>query len=385
MIKFLFNLTFIYPIKIFIYSIVAFFYIIIFMIEFIGWAATLIGNVIAIIFYLLKDIITFIVNIIKKYNNKTQDNKPPKSEYQKHTIPAPPQINPNIKSVFPNLTTTKVIMKDIYINIYLSKYYAKKLMKDYSFNPEILGLKDYDCPPVDIYDEEDYYKFEMCEDGNYLAGKVTYLILKYTKGKARCDIGYNEQEIKYKYTYNFDTDRVLIDGYTEKELDKKINKTVKEFNDLYEQVDRYKVLSEDENAQDKVVKFFETYNADFYLGNTIKELTDKNIITLELSYIEEYLKVLRIAKKKFIFKDKPLVFETTYIIEEPPKEKESLFKTKSKEKEMSWKEKEFEREAKLWGLSEEDKRIAKEERMSPADFIEAEERDDDELVTDEWE
>jgi len=37
------------------------------------------------------------------------------------------------------------------------------------------------------------------------------------------------------------------------------------------------------------------------------------------------------------------------------------------------------------GLSEEDKRIAKEERMSPADFVEAEERDDDELITDEWE
>ena len=31
------------------------------------------------------------------------------------------------------------------------------------------------------------------------------------------------------------------------------------------------------------------------------------------------------------------------------------------------------------------KRIAKEERMSPADFVEAEERDDDELINDEWE
>lgn len=49
------------------------------------------------------------------------------------------------------------------------------------------------------------------------------------------------------------------------------------------------------------------------------------------------------------------------------------------------KDEEFEREAELWGLSEEDKRIAKEERMSPADFVEAEERDDDELITDEWE
>lgn len=57
-----------------------------------------------------------------------------------------------------------------------------------------------------------------------------------------------------------------------------------------------------------------------------------------------------------------------------------MFFWKNKENE----DKEFEREAKLWGLSEEDKRIAKQERMSPADFIEAEERDDDELYTDEW-
>lgn len=36
----------------------------------------------------------------------------------------------------------------------------------------------------------------------------------------------------------------------------------------------------------------------------------------------------------------------------------------------------------IWGLSKEDKRIAKEERMSDADYIEAEERDDDNLDTD---
>lgn len=45
----------------------------------------------------------------------------------------------------------------------------------------------------------------------------------------------------------------------------------------------------------------------------------------------------------------------------------------------------FDREADLWGLSKEDKKLAKEERMSPADYIEAEERDDDLLDTDEWE
>ena len=70
------------------------------------------------------------------------------------------------------------------------------------------------------------------------------------------------------------------------------------------------------------------------------------------------------------------------IFPEPPKINSNI-KSIFKEKELSWKEKEFEKEAKLWGLSAEDKRIAKEERMSPADFIEAEEIDDDELITDE--
>lgn len=66
----------------------------------------------------------------------------------------------------------------------------------------------------------------------------------------------------------------------------------------------------------------------------------------------------------------------------------NVFTTTNKANESqntSWQEDVFEKEADLWGLSKEDRRIAKEERMSPADFIEAEERDDDELFTDEWE
>lgn len=68
--------------------------------------------------------------------------------------------------------------------------------------------------------------------------------------------------------------------------------------------------------------------------------------------------------------------------------KEPIFefsKKENKKKEMSWEEREFEREADLWGLSKEDRRIAKEERMSPAEFVEAEEYDDNELLLDEWE
>ena len=44
---------------------------------------------------------------------------------------------------------------------------------------------------------------------------------------------------------------------------------------------------------------------------------------------------------------------------------------------------EYDKENNIWHLSEEDKRIAKEERMTYADYIEAEERDDDNLDNDE--
>ncbi len=43
---------------------------------------------------------------------------------------------------------------------------------------------------------------------------------------------------------------------------------------------------------------------------------------------------------------------------------------------------EYDKENNIWHLSEEDKRIAKAERMSYADYIEAEERDDDNLDND---
>jgi len=42
----------------------------------------------------------------------------------------------------------------------------------------------------------------------------------------------------------------------------------------------------------------------------------------------------------------------------------------------------FDKESNLWGLSKEDRQIAKQERMSPADYIESLERDDDNLDSD---
>ena len=42
-------------------------------------------------------------------------------------------------------------------------------------------------------------------------------------------------------------------------------------------------------------------------------------------------------------------------------------------------EEEFEKEARKYNLSKRDREIAKKERMTPAEYIEAEERDDDNL------
>ena len=95
MIRFLFNLTFIYPIKILLYSIAAFFYFIAFFIEFIGWATTFIGYIISLIFYLLKGLISFVNNLNGKQNNKTI-----KTEYQNKIFREPPQFNHNRKSIF---------------------------------------------------------------------------------------------------------------------------------------------------------------------------------------------------------------------------------------------------------------------------------------------
>lgn len=54
----------------------------------------------------------------------------------------------------------------------------------------------------------------------------------------------------------------------------------------------------------------------------------------------------------------------------------------SNKKKKYYEKSDFDKEADLWGLSKEDRRIAKEERMSPAEYVEAEERDDDNLDTD---
>lgn len=66
------------------------------------------------------------------------------------------------------------------------------------------------------------------------------------------------------------------------------------------------------------------------------------------------------------------------IINTPPKKHSH----KKKYINPSWKEAEFNKQADLWNLSPYERKIAKQERMSPTDYIEAEERDDDNLDID---
>lgn len=285
-------------------------------------------------------------------------------------------------------------MQDIYLTIYVSNYYAKKILKKDEYNNEVLnhqlfGIESYDCPSMDIYDEEDYYTLTICEDDCDLGGKIALLIMKYTKGKAYCTSGYDEENPKYKYTYQ--NNKVLVEGYNEFEINTKNKKLIQEFNEISNYLDDYITLSDYEDSYDKVDDFFGQHNADYYNINNIKEnISNNNIVTLEWLFIEDYLKILRKAKNKFILNEsQPLIFTREYTVENNNKKSGffstlfNLFSSNNIEKsKLSWEEEQFEKEAKLWGLSESDKRIAKQERMSPADFIEAEERDDDELLTD---
>lgn len=129
----------------------------------------------------------------------------------------------------------------------------------------------------------------------------------------------------------------------------------------------------------------------YYISDLADKLKETNdILLFELPYMEEVNNVINHIEPildKIYEREKQIVMDSLPNIEiiELPEEENKKEKKKPKKKELSWKEQKFEEEADLWGLSKEDRRIAKEERVSPADFIEAEEYDDDELLLDEWE
>ena len=141
-------------------------------------------------------------------------------------------------------------MKEIYVIIYIPKTIARQIIKkdEYGhdkFNYEMFNIKSYDCPFIDIDEEEICYTFIIYEDGIKLAGQTAYQILKYSNGKAYCTVGYDETTYKYKYTYH--NDKLCVKGYTDNQIKDKTLLLISQFKQLNDYLNEYITLSNDEN------------------------------------------------------------------------------------------------------------------------------------------
>ena len=142
-------------------------------------------------------------------------------------------------------------MKEIYVTIYVKSNIAKKIIKkdsygDNEFNYEMFNIKSYNCPMVDIYDEEDYYTFTIYEDGYSFGGEVAYKILEYAKEAAYCVVGYDENTYKYKYQYK--EDELYVDGYTKDSMEYKNQDFISKFITYENYLSEYVTLSDDDNV-----------------------------------------------------------------------------------------------------------------------------------------
>lgn len=327
-------------------------------------------------------IIKVIVDEIKKNRNKKKNNiiynQP---YYQKETT--------NIKSIENKYNKTSIKnINNSYLRIYISKKYTS-MKKDGKFNYTTLGIKSYDAPALyyeDDLDVKGYNVFEAVESSSERYGDILDRIYKLCGNDFYATIGYEQGQVDYKITIK--DNNIFINGNNVQFMKNKYlnfkNKIISFSDKLYD----YFIYIEDNNFYNSVVPI-DSLDCESIsvLANKLKDSND--ILLFEIPYMEEISKIIDIIEPEIVKeynKGQEKVFNSLpdiNVIEEEPIY-ESNIKEK-KEKEMSWEEEEFEREADLWGLSEEDRRIAKEERMSPADFVEAEEYDDDELLLDEWE
>jgi len=351
-------------------------------------------------------VIILIVKLIKKlyqshkkkkqqYNkyvdNSINNYKPPKTYKEakyKEIIKNKNDILNNDKEVI--LSNNKNITNsEVYLKIYIKKKYKELLKKD-KLNIELLNIPSYDAPMI-YYDEYDdvpgYFVFEANEYSSETYGNLLEKLYKYCYDDFYATISYDDKYINYKFT---STNKII--HLNNKNIDTLVNhyqslknKIISFADKLYE----YFIYIEDQDFYNKVVP-----NDDLDC-DSISILSDKlkdsaSILIYEIPYLEEISKIIDIIEPKII-KEYEIGYKRVMdslpdieIIDKPIEE--PIYKKENKkEKELSWEEEQFEREADLWGLSENDRRIAKEERMTPAEFIEAEEYDDDELLLDEWE
>lgn len=276
-----------------------------------------------------------------------------------------------------DLNANKIIpikFKFPYIVVKIDKNVTKKIFKNDDINYELFGLEASSLPLTSYYfDNGDYYEFEISEDYNALSGKLINAMFRYLKNKMIVEIGDDEKNIKYRYYYK--NGQVIVNNMSpEKQL--KFNAKIRNiYNELKTKVTDKCLLDKDENALENELK---PYGFELELFYIIDNYLDDDDLIYEWYLSNQVLSIMKKIDLNIQYVPLPDI-EVINQVEEPVLEKKT---TKSQKQKTSWRDKEFDKEARLWGLSKEDKKIAKEERMSPADYVEALENDDDELDED---
>lgn len=262
-----------------------------------------------------------------------------------------------------------------YILVRIDKTAGRKIFDGSSINNEAFGVKGYDCPMTSVdFDDEKYYKVEIYEDYANLSGKLIDAMFKKLKRKMTVEIGEDEKDVKYRYYYT--DEGVMINSMSKSNISR-INASLRsEYMRIKNGIDNRETLDDNPDLIEAELKVYNIDMTDLY---DVEDYLSDDYLIYEWFYIEQLLSVMK--NIDLTVKSEPIIFER--VIEYVDKD---TFKGSSKPKRGSKTKKDkFDREADLWGLSKEDRRLAKEERMSPADYVEAEEYDDDELLKDDWE
>lgn len=332
---------------------------------------------ITFLFMIIKGIIKLIIKIIE--NKKTKENNKYDWQYltPKQNIK---EENPQKKNITNSLS---------YLKIYIDKKYKGLIKKD-ELNYKLLDIESYDAPYV-YYDEfaevKEYNVFEAAECSAEKYGNLLQKIHKHCRSDFYATIRYDKDKVEYRITIK--EDKIFINGNNIQYMKNRYTSLKNKITSFADNLLEYFIYIDDDNF------YYDVVPNDDLDCDSITTLSDKlketnDILLFEIPYMEEISTIIDIIEPKIIKKYKEgqeRVFNSLPKIETI--EEESIYNSKrtnnKKEKELSWREKDFKKEADLWGLSEEDRRLAKEEGMTPAEFIEAEEYDDDELLLDEWE
>lgn len=323
-------------------------------------------------YYIFGFVVALIVSIVKAIFNGLQNKKVDNNRYNTAKNDAL-QNSPVVPKKVADLKQEK--LKEPYILAKVEKSVGRTIFRNDEINYEELGIESFYCPSSSVYfDEEKYYEIEIYEYPNDLAGKLLNAMFKKFKEKMTVVIGENSNNIKYRYKYK--DGEVIVNELTSSQKKSKNNMIRKEYDILKQGIDDRVLMDDDSNALDNELQVYGIESDDFY---SVENYLEDDYLIYEWYYVEQILPI--VASISLEPKYKPLPNIQIIEVEEPSNN--STFKSNFNKNKKSWKEEEFNKQTDLWGLSEEDRRIAKQERMSPADYVGAEEYDD-ELLKDDW-